>query len=335
MSKLSEHHFTVGSSPECTYLLEDTSVHNHHLMIIPISEYEYLIRDISNGGNTVVDRKKIVMARVNKHNTVRIGEKNYILKDFLPEHPDSENFNDHKTPFSSENKNPAFKTRYISNNETCIAGASPECDIFLPSPRIAWNAFKVERSDENWIIYQLHGKKEPIFWKENYPMKVGTYQVIFSKGDVRVIPVTANRLDLLNITVTGDKGTFLAKNLSLSVKSGEFVGIIGPSGAGKSVLLKTVRGIVPVRNGQIFLNSRDAYSDSQLFQEISFIPQDDVVYSDLTVKENIRFAAKFRLPSDWPLYEINTRVDNLIQRLYLTDCQDRYISKVSGDKESG
>ncbi len=87
MTKTSkQHHFIIGSSHECTCVLTDSSVRKNHLLITPISEFEYLIRDISDGGKTIVDRQHIVMARANKNTSVQLGEKTYTLEKLLPTH---------------------------------------------------------------------------------------------------------------------------------------------------------------------------------------------------------------------------------------------------------
>lgn len=78
--------------------------------------------------------------------------------------------------------------------------------------------------------------------------------------------------------------------LSLDVQQGEIVAIIGPNGAGKSTVLKTICGLVPAWNGQMRFEGK-AIDDSRPAQNvtrgITFAPQGNRVFADLTVAENM------------------------------------------------
>ena len=49
----------------------------------------------------------------------------------------------------------------------------------------------------------------------------------------------------------GYKTVFVLKNISLDIKSGEYVCVIGNNGAGKSTLIKTILGLEPISRGEI------------------------------------------------------------------------------------
>ncbi|MBF0550279.1 MAG: ATP-binding cassette domain-containing protein [Deltaproteobacteria bacterium] len=335
---LPKQEFTIGSSPACFYILPHPTVADTHLSVIPISKSEYLVRDISDGGQTVIDRQTVVMARVTRYTHIKIGNITFTL-DNLAEDRELPSLN--LTKESEE-----FQAEYhLGHQGSFLVGASPSCDIVIESPRVSWRSFKLVAAKGNWAIHSLHGRGRPLALEEGRRLVVGPYLLVMGPNDVlRVSSITNNRIDLHNIDVPnpdfddsktnnriGQNATpFLLRNLSLSIKSGEFVGIMGPSGAGKSVLLRTIRGIMPIRTGRILLTGQDAYKNTQLFQHIGFIPQDDVVYPELTVEENIRYATRLRLPSDWPAAEIETTVDRLLRSLFLKDCRHRQVANVSG-----
>ena len=77
---------------------------------------------------------------------------------------------------------------------------------------------------------------------------------------------------------------------SLEVSAGEIVALIGPNGAGKSTVLKAVCGLIPAWKGEINFNG-DVTNGSTPAQNvargITFAPQGNRVFADLTVMENL------------------------------------------------
>ena len=87
-------------------------------------------------------------------------------------------------------------------------------------------------------------------------------------------------------------GVMALKDVSLSVKKGEVLGLIGENGAGKSTLLKVINGVYPYGSyeGELLLNGQTAKfknPTSALKGGIGFVPQEINVMEELTVAENI------------------------------------------------
>lgn len=88
-------------------------------------------------------------------------------------------------------------------------------------------------------------------------------------------------------------------SVSVSVHSGEIVGLIGPNGAGKSTVLKVVHGLIPVWNGEVvFQGNALASADpaERVSMGITFAPQGNRVFAELTVRENVELGG-LGLPS--------------------------------------
>ena len=96
-------------------------------------------------------------------------------------------------------------------------------------------------------------------------------------------------LEIKNLNTGYDKKQVLF-DVSLSVKLGEIVSVIGPNGAGKSTLLKAVCGAIPSWEGEINFNGFNLNGNEppdNLKLGISFCPQGNRVFDELSVKENL------------------------------------------------
>ena len=82
-------------------------------------------------------------------------------------------------------------------------------------------------------------------------------------------------------------------DIALSVQEGEIVGLIGHNGAGKSTTLKSIFGLLPPLRGQVAYEGEDITFQPpavRLDAGIYHIPQEDFIFSDLTVKENLEMS---------------------------------------------
>lgn len=109
----------------------------------------------------------------------------------------------------------------------------------------------------------------------------------------------------------------LFNNLNLSIERQEFTCLFGPSGVGKSSILNLLAGLIKPNAGEVIVEeSRIGY----VFQDARLLPW-------CTVKENIEislFALKLSTA------QINQRVDELINRLNLSEFAYYYPNQLSG-----
>eukprot|EP00239_Pterosperma_sp_CCMP1384_P008232 CAMPEP_0197845972 /NCGR_PEP_ID=MMETSP1438-20131217/2811_1 /TAXON_ID=1461541 /ORGANISM="Pterosperma sp., Strain CCMP1384" /LENGTH=1014 /DNA_ID=CAMNT_0043457463 /DNA_START=226 /DNA_END=3270 /DNA_ORIENTATION=+ len=83
--------------------------------------------------------------------------------------------------------------------------------------------------------------------------------------------------------------------------AGSLTAVMGPSGSGKSTLLNTITGKATYakRVGEISINGNSKVDlDEDLQKVVGFVPQDDTVFAQLTVWENLMFAARLTLSKD-------------------------------------
>lgn len=80
-------------------------------------------------------------------------------------------------------------------------------------------------------------------------------------------------------------------DVNLVAEDGEITGIIGPNGTGKSTLLKAIIGLADVMGGEIIYKGSPLVdvSPSELVRDgITYMPQGDRVFPDMTVADNLR-----------------------------------------------
>lgn len=107
--------------------------------------------------------------------------------------------------------------------------------------------------------------------------------------------------------------------LSFTETSGKLVGLMGASGAGKSTLLEVLNGNLVPSKGNIRINGLDLHRDREKLEGvIGYVPQDDLLIEELTVYQNLFFAAKlsFGEQSD---SELNDLVEKTLSDLGLSD----------------
>ena len=86
----------------------------------------------------------------------------------------------------------------------------------------------------------------------------------------------------------GNTGPYQVDSVDLTVKEGDFVGIVGQSGSGKSTLVKLIPRLYNTEKGRIFLDNYDVgkVNLSSLRRQIGIVPQDSLLFEG-TIAENI------------------------------------------------
>jgi len=102
-----------------------------------------------------------------------------------------------------------------------------------------------------------------------------------------------NILEICNLSIA--YGPIKAvKEVNLEINHGEFVALIGANGAGKSSLLKSILGINKAEKGSIFFLGQDITrkpTDKIVSSGLSLIPEGHVIFSSMSVLENLQLGA--------------------------------------------
>ena len=88
-------------------------------------------------------------------------------------------------------------------------------------------------------------------------------------------------------------GNIGLQSMNMYEESGRMIGIMGGSGAGKSTLLNVLNGVEIPSEGEVLINGKNIHTGGEETEGlIGFVPQDDLLMDDLTVFQNLYYAAK-------------------------------------------
>lgn len=87
----------------------------------------------------------------------------------------------------------------------------------------------------------------------------------------------------------------VVRDVSLEIRPGEICALLGKNGMGKSTLLRTIMGFLPLQAGAVRLFG-DALGTTPPYRiarrSVAYVPQDQALFQDLSVEENLRLAVR-------------------------------------------
>ena len=102
---------------------------------------------------------------------------------------------------------------------------------------------------------------------------------------------------MIEIThLTKKYGDHLAVNdLTFTAEKGKIYGFLGPNGAGKTTTMNIMTGYLAATSGTVSIDGSDIIRDAeQAKAKIGYLPEIPPVYTDMTVKEYLQFAAELK-----------------------------------------
>ena len=144
------------------------------------------------------------------------------------------------------------------------------------------------------------------------------------------------RFEHLSKTFQTKDGAFEAlKDVSFEIEKGDIYGVIGYSGAGKSTLIRMVNALERPTSGKIFVEDKDIGSLSakelrSLRKGIGMIFQQFNLLESKTIYDNVAIALKL---NGTPKKDIETRVNELLEFVELSDKKSYYTGQLSGGQK--
>lgn len=130
-------------------------------------------------------------------------------------------------------------------------------------------------------------------------------------------------------------GKVALRDITIRERNGNMIGIMGASGSGKSTLLNVLNGNEKPASGRVLVNDINIHAEPHKIQGIiGYVPQDDLLIEDLTVYQNLYYAARLCFEK-----HSETEVDELVNKtlisLGLLDIKDFRVGNVLNKTISG
>jgi zinc/manganese transport system ATP-binding protein/zinc transport system ATP-binding protein len=132
----------------------------------------------------------------------------------------------------------------------------------------------------------------------------------------------------------GYNGRPVLWDVSLSVREGEFVGVVGPSGSGKTTLLRVILGAIPAQRGSVAVAGTTVAKGHR--PAVGYVPQLETIDWNfpVTVEEVVLMGKATRSgPWPWARKPDRERMEALLERLGLGSLRSRHIRALSGGQQ--
>lgn len=303
----------IGRSQDNTVILSYPFISSHHARVTVVGD-RAVLEDLGSRNGTAVNSQsnRVTRAEIQPADTVYFGTLPVPAARLLGE---------------SLVQGDAPIRELALERSTLVLGRSPECDLVLPSPSVSRQHARLLRRAGVTRVEDL-GSTNGTFLngrRITAPTELGAGDVIGIGGHLLRLAGEGTlvesswqgnvTVELQGVTVAGG-GRNLLENVSFTVFPSELIGVMGPSGAGKTTLLNALNGYGRPAAGRVLFNGIDLHGSFDLFRlQLGFVPQDDIMHRDLTVRQALYYSARLRLPADTSDAELHGRIDAVLAEL--------------------
>lgn len=222
-------------------------------------------------------------------------------------------------------------------------GRDPNNDVVLPSPGVSRMHAQIERVGQRYRLRDLRSANgtfvndqridaRDIWLQPNDVIRIGPHRFVMGQDALSQFDETKGlRVDAMGLNKWVRKDLNILQNISLAFQPREFIVVVGQSGGGKSTLLDAIAGYRPATQGTVLVNETDIYQNFDVIRnDIGYVPQRDIIHTELTVFQALDYAARLRMPQDTTKEERHKRVAEVLDDLDLAHRKDSPIHKLSG-----
>ncbi len=317
---------TIGRLPDNDLTIPKESVSRHHARI-EAAQGGYWIADLGsrNGSKLNGERFSGESRWLSNGDTIEIGGE--ALRFLAGE----------ETRIGAGPQQPVIGTQVVQlSGDRLTLGRDRANDVVLEDPNVSRFHAEVERAGDRVAVRDLSSRNgtrvngelvRQALLEPGSEVGIGPYSLIFDGAAfVARDEQGALRLDAERVAMQVGEKQILAET-TLSIEPGQLVAFIGESGSGKTTLLKALAGVTTPSGGAVTVNGEPV---SSRLTDIGYLPQDEIVHPDLSVRESLEYSARLRLPTDTGEDEIEAAVLRALEELGLEAHADTRIGSLSG-----
>jgi ABC-type multidrug transport system ATPase subunit/pSer/pThr/pTyr-binding forkhead associated (FHA) protein len=225
-------------------------------------------------------------------------------------------------------------------------GRDPANDVVLPSPAVSRFHAQVERVGQRFRLRDLRSAngtfvndqrlEAPEVWLQpSDVVRIGRHTFRMDQDQLSQVEEGRGlQVEAYGLNKWVRKDLNILQNISLTFQPREFIVVVGQSGGGKSTLVDAIAGYRPATHGQVLVNGANVYRNFDAVRnDIGFVPQRDIIHTELTVYQALDYAAKLRMPRDTSPAERHQRITEVLEDLDLTHRKDNPITRLSGGQQ--
>ena len=146
--------------------------------------------------------------------------------------------------------------------------------------------------------------------------------------------VKIEAIDIVKTVKVKSKKKNISEHVDFVANPGEFIAFVGGSGAGKSTFMKCISGVTRATSGRVLLNGVDLYENYSVLKNlIGYVPQENIIFDDLTLFDMLKYAANLRMPEDATKEEKLNRINEVLEIVEMLDKKDVMIKSLSGGQQ--
>ncbi len=246
---------------------------------------------------------------------------------------------------STNDKVTSWKQIDLEKKQVITIGRDSSSDIVINHISVSLKHATITEKNHKFIIkdnnstngIMINGEllTGEISLKERDVILIANAKLIFYKNNILYQTydsgVSLKAADITKTVKVKGKKKDISQHVSLSIKPGQFVAFVGGSGAGKSTFMNCISGVSRPTSGKVYVNGNDLFKNYAVLKNIiGYVPQQDIVFTDLTLKDMLKYAAELRMPDDATEEEKKNRIKSVLETVELTGKEDVMIKNLSG-----
>lgn len=356
--------FRIGRAKDSDLFLNEPTLSRKHCELVAKEESLY-VRDLESSKGTLLNGEPISFELINDGDELRLGLVKIVVHFEGGRGPVGEAPLDEKTPAKhsasgndgertlvgdSRSQSSRHVTIPVDRDELIVGRDRSACDFRLDDLNVSREHFRLSRKRNKVWIEDLQSRngtyvngesiEEPVELREGDTVDAGAHHFVYdgnaliSGNSGQGIAITTHNLAVRNLRPRPGQPEWFLKDVSISVQSGQFIGVLGASGGGKSTFMQAVSGRAATGIGEIIYDGLSFTRHADAFRaSIGYGPQENIFHQDLTVEDALRFTSRLRLSRDASRDEIEQNIERVLNLVELTERRKTIIRNLSGGQK--